>query len=330
MSTCGKFTYQSRRAAVLLVAFNRPRHTKEVIESLKRAHEFDSHEVFCVLQLGNSEVRKLIEDFLPREKIIYVTHRDTISTKAKINNNMFKGLSATFSSRNVEYVVVLEDDIVIAKDFLQYMREIQDRFCDDKNFRAVNAFSALENSRFIRGFDRGFVRLNYGVAWGWSINRSNYRSISRYWTGNEDEHWDSLFEIYLRSGFVINPLASRVVNIGFDELATHTKSDESNLGETMRLSIDYIDQNYSFHQRPLIEKRFLFPWRLDSYNLWMSRKVFIRANFFTWRLVAFLATIVVQLGARNDSGSFIHRVTRVSRATSRILLRKPLSQVEGN
>ncbi len=57
--------------------------------------------------------------------------------------------------------------------------------------------------------------------------------MRKFWLGTENFHWDGLVESFCKTGYVIMPSQSRVMNLGFGQDATHTSdSDEVRMIES--------------------------------------------------------------------------------------------------
>jgi GR25 family glycosyltransferase involved in LPS biosynthesis len=124
---------------------------------------------------------------------------------------------------------VIEDDIVVSSDIIKFMSECLKSFGQESRFRGVMAYSIINSTHFSKG---DVVKVNFGIGFGWLITDAIYRDLLEFWTGNEHTHWDYWIEPYLRTGFIVAPIYSRVRNIGFDATASHS-SELSKFGHMM-------------------------------------------------------------------------------------------------
>lgn len=265
---------------VVVLCYRRVSHLKAVLDSLSNSIRVEEHLTVFVIQDPIADILELVDSY-KQPKIVLTLDGKTYNSSAQaINGNLFHGLEFCFEQLLANRVIVLEDDIVISKDALQFFHEVFDLHESCNKFRGVNGFSEMiptENE-----YD-AHVRVNHGLGWGWSINRKIYRKIRKTWTGKEDNHWDFSFEPYVRTGFVVNPVRSRIMNIGFDETATHTSRDIE-LGERIWHSFDHDTRDRLNVTR---EKKGSFIWREKDISVtrlttrhWISRRILYLVYFF--------------------------------------------------
>ena len=223
-----------KKATILILCHRRTQHLQKVLDSLLDCANIDDFITVFVVQDPIPPVMKVVDWYPKNKRIVIVDGSGYTSPAQAINGNLFKGLDYVFGEIASEFTIVLEDDIVVSKDALFYYSQVISQFNVVKHFRGVNGFSTMIPSI---GLNNAFVRTHFGLGWGWAIDKRNFKRIMTYWKGNEDDHWDFIFEPYIRTGFVVNPLRSRIHNIGFDETATHTGADTS-LGHSIHTSFN--------------------------------------------------------------------------------------------
>lgn len=206
----------------MVIGHHRTEHLQKVLDSISNAT--NSNEVTVLIQLQNptSDVLTLVEKWPKENKSVFVIRGEFKNTMSAINNNVFSGIHNAFTKLEAEYCLILEDDIVLMPTALQYVARSFEKYGKNRKFRGVNCFSKTKittQSEFL------VAKSNYGFAWGWAIDKRTFLKISKFWTGNENNHWDFILEPFARTGFVVNPFASQIVNIGFDSSATHSSQD---------------------------------------------------------------------------------------------------------
>jgi hypothetical protein len=151
-----------------------------------------------------------------------------------------------------------------------------------KDFRAVNGFSKMQNKPFRKNYPLGYVRLNFGVGWGWAMTRKTFLELDGLWRGDDDLHWDGLIEDYMRTGFVVNPLLSRIANIGLDGSGAH-----SGIDNVLELEIlnSFENHNIESNYEPFHEKSSTFTWRKDCYNISTTPRFMAFLQFKVWQIV---------------------------------------------
>lgn len=178
-------------------------------------------DVIIVCQRGCPEVEKIVLGLNPRYIKIFTPERMSESVKSLINRNIHTGLQEGFG-RGADYVVVVEDDIEISPSFIHFVNTLQKDLGSDPSFRAINGFSANNLSSEITA---GYGKYRFGVGWGWSINRNVWKKLSEFWSGKENAHWDGLIEPYIRTGFVVMPNHSLIVNHGLKGNGSNSAND---------------------------------------------------------------------------------------------------------
>ena len=249
----------SSRQAILVMAHKRPSHLRHALNALRSADRFSEHSLVVILDGDFPAVRKVVSDQIDPDVLIQVSHPESMSARQKIHRNLSLGLMHAFSDSRVDYCVVLEDDIVVGRDFLSFVDTMMSLGRNDPWFRAVNGFSNFASQSW--SDDRAFVRANFGVGWGWALPRRTYVQISRVLERRGDYHWDSLIEPQIRSGYVVNPVRSLVLNAGLDGSGSHTGSEEdSHLAQLMKASFDTTkDRNKQEWGRRVVP----LEWRAD-------------------------------------------------------------------
>lgn len=263
---------------ILVLCHKRVQHLSQVIHSLEVARGIEKWEVLFCAQDPSSEVLDVIRkaDLKNSETIIRNLAGSNFSTKKSINSNLYFGLEEIFIHRDKKFAVVLEDDVVVTPEFLNYIAHFLQRFEHDRRFRGVNSVSSYRG----QSGENGFGLYSQGLMFGWGLTKKQFFRMRKFWSGSEDAHWDYYVEPYVRTGFVVNPLFSMVRNIGFDETASHSKSDPGLVGaieESMKCSLASDSSNWK-------ESKIDFRMRKDFIPLSRSSKVFRFKTYFVMTL----------------------------------------------
>lgn len=269
MSECENLANET--LVIVVLCYRRTEHLRKVLDGLENALLVESFSIVFVVQDPIESVLGIIHSSkLSNKTILEVDGSKYVSPAQAINGNLAKGLSYSFQILKSQFTIVLEDDIVISKDALCFFLQAYKTNISVRGFRGVNAFS---ESVDIGPGQNGVLRLNYGLGWGWAIPKKTYLGLSRYWTGYENDHWDFVFEPYIRTGFVVNPRRSRILNIGFDDSATHTSMNKE---LNWKIEVSFI-QSIANHTCELVLENNSFPWMGHELNLlknslgWQSR-----------------------------------------------------------
>ena len=219
------------RGVLVVLAFKRSETLKNVLDALSAALVPEYQEIVFVQQGDEPAVTSLIRKFdsLPSRHLKF-DRKEAKTPEQAINSNVHAGISVAFQNREINLVTVLEDDILIAQDCLRFNVEICRAHYLDPAFRGINGFSGVprnSNNQF------SYSKQRFGLGWGWSISRNTWIEMQSFWSGKENFHWDGLVEAYCKTGYVIMPSQSRVMNLGFGQGATHTSdSDEVRMIES--------------------------------------------------------------------------------------------------
>jgi hypothetical protein len=209
---------------VVLIVFNRPDKTKKTLDALRKVYLIEKFNLIVIRQEGSDEVKQLIDAVVWIDKTHHViNYTSERSVKYRINNNVRTGLELAFANRECEYVVVVEDDILLGYDFFHFCDVMHARYADDLKFRAINAFSK-EPCRSDMLWSYGKFR--YGIGKGWSISHFAWQTLQKYWKPDVDQHFDYLIEEWVHEGFVLMPHCSRSLDIGWGEGSSHGPNDE--------------------------------------------------------------------------------------------------------
>lgn len=155
-------------APVVLFVYNRPEHTRQTLESLSQ-NKFAAESELIVFadgpkeNAGEEELAKIeAVRAIVKEKNWCGTVRLVASAKNKgLANSVIDGVTEIVH----EYgrVIVLEDDLVSAPYFLEFMNASLEQYADDERVIGVTAYiypvrRALPETFFLRGAD----------CWGWA------------------------------------------------------------------------------------------------------------------------------------------------------------------
>ena len=294
-----KFSKSSTdKKAIVVLCHTRTIHLSRVIDSMLAADDIENYEIIFVKQDSSVAVNAIIGTAnFKRKHTIDIEGSSYLNSAHAINGNLFVGMKYAFENLFVDMVLILEDDIVLSKDALVFFEEAIKMNASDRKFRGVNGFSKTVGSNVNLN---SYVKLNYGLGWGWAIPKRSYFSIRRYWLGVENNHWDFIFEPYIRTGYVVNPYRSRIMNIGFDETATHTSSD-GDLG--LEIEKSFSSPSWSNNQI-LVECDDFFPWSGNAVNI-SKQSQFKRKFLYVINRFLFIVYLI-----DGDDKHFFHRLKR--------------------
>lgn len=245
----------SSYAPVVLFVYNRPYHTKQTIEALKKNSLSFKSELFIFADGAKTnateeELKKIID---VRNYIETVNGFKSVTVKiSQINKGLAQSIIDGVTEIIERYgrVIVLEDDIVTGTYFLEYMNTALDKYRNDKDVWHITGWhepreDGDNNKSFlypvmdcwswgtwsdrwsnferdsatrIKGYDKEKIfRFNVDglVPDKWNQMIGNYEGINDTWA----VFWYAI--IFENEGLCLCPSISLVKNIGFDRTGTH-------------------------------------------------------------------------------------------------------------
>lgn len=256
-------SYQAQNA-VLIIAFNRPFHTKKVLDAVRLA---TPRKLYIAIDGPRDEYPDDVKSVDSVKKVFeWIDWDCQVSYKiSDVNLGCCDGPLAAINwvFEKEEAAIILEDDCIPAPSFFQFCDEMLDRYSSDERIMMISGMNILQKKNI--GWSRGnysyhFARLGINNGWAswkraWSLNdidmknwddktvkllleqyldkslyidRSNGYDYVKSIQGKKsmwDYQWD--FARISNSGLTIIPRCNLISNIGFDSNATHETSDKS-------------------------------------------------------------------------------------------------------
>ena len=240
-------------APIVLFTYNRPWHTMQTVEALKKNELAQESELFIFSDGWKNEDDKPkvleVRDYL---KTIDGFKNVTIIEKDKnwgLAANIIDGVTKIVNDYG--RIIVLEDDLVTSPYFLRFMNEALEMYKYEEKVASIHGYiypiKDLPDTFFIKGAD----------CWGWAtwkekwvifepdgkklleeVKRKNlakeadfngtygYTKMLKDQIKGKNNSWAIrwYFSAFLRDMLTLYPGKSYVKNIGFDFNATHTKN----------------------------------------------------------------------------------------------------------
>lgn len=243
-------------APLILFVYNRPDHTRNTLEALSKNIGAEDTELYIFsdgpkneqAQPKIDEVRKVIDSYkskgFKRVEIIAAKKNKGLA------NSIISGVTSIINE--YEKVIVLEDDLLTAPNFLLFMNKALDFYKDYENVYTIHGYCGDIKIPKAYQFDTYFVPTRIG-SWGWGtwknvwkkidwkitdredffnnkdmIDKFNYMGndltkILRNQLANKIDTWDVQFCYHLlkNNAFSVYPVLSKVQNKGTGEVGTH-------------------------------------------------------------------------------------------------------------
>jgi hypothetical protein len=244
---------------VLIIAWRRPNHLKKVIDAVRKA---SPKRVFVAIDGPREGEEYTVERELIENAKAVINKNVDWDCELKLNYQERNlgcrvGVSTaiTWFFENVEEGIILEDDCVPSIDFFRFAGEMLVKYRFDDRIMHI----AGNNFNVGRNFNKdSYYFSKYNHMWGWATWKrawKKYNFSEQNWLDLKETHflkgylrsavevnfWTEYFEeiyilktldtwdyvwrlnIWSNSGLTITPNVNLVTNIGFDELAVHTK-----------------------------------------------------------------------------------------------------------
>ena len=250
----------SMNTPVLLITFNRPAHTKKVLEAILAAKPQDLYVFQDGARQGNSsdiekcaEVRQVIETMTSNSGI----RLHTLYSDKNLGCGPGPATGITWFFDNVEQGIIIEDDCILGPSGFTFYENMLERFKDDERISAITATNLLLKWRSKHvpylfstvgagtlgcwaSWARAWEKFDYYItAWqteeGKKTLKKNFgnKTYYKYYEtifdkcDNKQTHmWDYqwFFSKMINGTFTVVSSLNQVSNIGFDVEGTHTVS----------------------------------------------------------------------------------------------------------
>jgi hypothetical protein len=237
---------------ILLLVYNRPKHTLALINKLR---EIKPKSIYINLD-GPKENK---QDFINCQKVKKIISRIDWKCKLKFNygignqgcrKSVSKGINWFFEKE--KRGIILEDDCIPNLDFFNFCGSLLKKHKNENKILAISGsnFQKMKIGKYYYYFSK------YPHCWGWATWRRAWRLYdanltfwpkwkkSLHWkllhkTSHEKRYWENKFEkvyqnkidswayvwtasVWKNKGITAIPNVNLIDNIGFDESATHT------------------------------------------------------------------------------------------------------------
>lgn len=249
------------KAPIAFFAYKRPIHAKASLESLSRCEGAEESELFIFSdgakgegdRKGVEEVRKVIASRKWCGRVNIIERDKNLGLAASIISGV-TGLCEKYGR-----VIVLEDDIIVSRYFLDYLNTALDRYEDEERVMQVTGhmfpikfksetdavFFPIANSqgwatwqRAWKDFDRemkGYEELKKDAALRKRFDLDGSYPYFEMCEAQKEGKVDSwairwYLSVFMKGGLGLFPVKSLLENIGFDPEGTHTKNNDNFYG----------------------------------------------------------------------------------------------------
>lgn len=245
-------------APIVVFGYNRPDHLRRTLDTLSKSHGANESDlwVFCDGPKPGAplerihQVRHIAIDEVWNTRFRTVQVVESVANQG-LANSIINGVTRVFEAS--DRVIVLEDDLLVAPDFLHFMNDCLEFYRDDQRVGSVTGFSPL--SKPPPGYDHDVMAVPRNCSHGWATWADRWSGVdwgkqvaNTLWhdpglrsrlnsAGNdrldrllrqlrgEIDSWSIRFGLWqtLDDRITIYPVDNRVRNIGFDDTGIHTR-----------------------------------------------------------------------------------------------------------
>lgn len=154
-------------APVVIFTFNRLKHTKKTIEALKKNILASESDIY----IYSDGARNKEEEKKVNEVRQYLKEVDGFKSVSVIEAQKNKGLANSVINGVTEIinqygrVIVLEDDLVASKYFLEYMNEALNLYGDREDIWSISGY--IPNVEMPDDYNNEVCLIRRGSSWGW-------------------------------------------------------------------------------------------------------------------------------------------------------------------
>lgn len=164
-------------APIILFCYNRPEHTYKTIESLKQ-NKLAKESILYIFVDGpksqkdiekNKSVIELVKSVTGFKEVIIAIQNENKG----LANSVITGVTTVIEKH--KKVIVLEDDLILAPYFLQFMNEALETYSNNKNIWSVSGYSfPIEIPEY---YDKDIYATYRASSWGWGTWENRWKDI---------------------------------------------------------------------------------------------------------------------------------------------------------
>ncbi len=168
------------KAPVLVFTYNRPEHTKELFDSLGRCKGIETHDLYVFSDGAKNAdaeskvnaVREYLREISKTSAFKSVTVFEQEKNKG-LANSIIDGVTKIINQCGT--VSVLEDDLCVADDLLEYMQSCLEYYESDNRVGAISGFSHTLKCK--KEDENKVYKSRTGNSWGWATWKNRWDRV---------------------------------------------------------------------------------------------------------------------------------------------------------
>lgn len=242
-----------------LQTYSRPHLLEQCLTSIYSMETSLAYKKLIILQIGNKTVEKLVSDFADSMTTIIEVDGSNKSPLQNMNHNRWLALDKAFRTLNAQWVLSVEEDVVLAKDTLLFIEQVFKTYIDNGKFRGINLGSILSDVNLLETYS--LQRFGFHGC-GSVMTKNTWKIVKKLRIEQTLNSFalDGALEGIAKSGFMVTPNVTMYLDNGWDS-GTHNKSD--------KMDPHFVANRESWQirnrkiSRIFTEQEVLIPWRSD-------------------------------------------------------------------
>lgn len=276
-------------APICLFTYNRPEETRKTVEALQRNKLASQSELFLFSDgpkrecdwSNVAETRSFLKTVTGFKKVEFIEAHENKG----LANSIIDGVSLILEKQGK--VIVLEDDLITAPNFLNFMNQALDFYKEQDNIFSISGYSM--DLKSLRTYNKDFYLGYRASSWGWAtwidrwynidwkvkdFNKFRWNLLQQYrfMRGGSDmprmlkkqvkgeiDSWAIrwCYHQFLKNQLTVFPASSKVNNMGFNIKATHTFKSRRFL-----TPLDSGEKTeFNFESKPVIDGKLVHEFR---------------------------------------------------------------------
>lgn len=282
-------------APIIIFTYNRPQHTRRMLQALERAELADESEVFIFsdgAKNANSidavnKVRAIIAEPWHFKNITIIERKQNMG----LAQNVITGVSDIIAKYGK--VIVLEDDLEIAKVGLRYFNDALDAYEEEEKVMEISGYMyPVKNAEKLP--ETFFFRV--ANSWGWATWARAWKlyntdidaltadfdkeKIKRFSIDHTENFWKQVKEfktgkinswairwyltLFNNNGLALYPRHSMIQNMGTDGSGTHSDADNAYRVELATETITYFPKEIEENKEAYEAIKYFYKHRKGS------------------------------------------------------------------
>lgn len=237
---------------IVLFCYNRVNHLKKTISSLMKNYNFENYQLI-IFSDGPKNKSDLIKIKKVRDYLLSIKSSNIKIFKNKNNLGLKKNVIFQLNKifRKYEMAIIVEDDILTNKYFLNFMTEALFNYKNKKKIGSISAYTPINDVKMKKfNFDLYYSKRHFSWGWGtWSSrwnhfifdekkiqNKINKKNIEKFNSIGSDlpilldlslknkiSSWSIFFDFncLIKNLYCVCPKFSLIKNLGFEGSGTH-------------------------------------------------------------------------------------------------------------